>query len=258
MGMTAKEIVRIAWERDLEVTLLCIDGTTWTGHIQSPAIGSTNNFQLKHLGKHRSYSYDFIKTIRFVDEPEDIKNPDEEHDELFTLPRRNVRQGVFVIQEDYDKREQELSELRQTITELRARLTVLESGSEPAERKQCKIFDCSSYTDCCYIPYMNCSKYEPIDDTEDEHDIAKERWGWRPVGTGEGLVRLDELSYLDSPSQKKLQAAAPELADKARALLRGVDHSKRPGENIYPDGYHEMFELLDKLGIKELRTPGAS
>lgn len=74
--------------------------------------------------------------------------------------------------------------------------------------------------------------HEDPRDINEPEDIAKQRWGWRPVGTGKGLVRIDEhdsigfaptSSYIDSPAQKKLQAAAPELADRLREFTNGVD-----------------------------------
>jgi len=90
---------------------------------------------------------------------------------------------------------------------------------------------------------------------DEPEDIAAQRWVWRPVGAGEGLVRIDEdaaLSYVDSPAQKKLQAAAPELADKARALIN-KSQSYKIADALKGD-WIDLMGLLVHLGIPGLQA----
>lgn len=83
---------------------------------------------------------------------------------------------------------------------------------------------------------------------KEPYDIAKERWGWRPVGTGDGLVRIDEvdeLGYVDSPEQKALQAAAPELAD----MMRELTFLETTTEGVSRMIQLKAIRLLRKLGV---------
>ncbi len=41
-----------------------------------------------------------------------------------------------------------------------------------------------------------------------------------------------------------------ELADKAVALLAGIYKAKEVKDCIYPDGFYDMIETLDKAGVK--------
>lgn len=106
-------------------------------------------------------------------------------------------------------------------------------------------------------------KPEPPDE-----DVAKQRWEWVPVGTGEGLVGTDESGefiYVDTPQQRTLQAAAPELADALRMVAEVLKKAWRPierapdasilyewddpGQAIY-DKRHKVYDALKKAGLE--------
>lgn len=93
-----------------------------------------------------------------------------------------------------------------------------------------------------------------------ECDIAKQRWEWVCHERGRGFLNLkvDDgyftiLDFKSTPytktQQVNLLTAAPELADKARALLRGIHKMLGVGA-IKPDGFYDMVEVLDNAGIK--------
>ena len=101
---------------------------------------------------------------------------------------------------------------------------------------------------------------EPVA-AEEPHDIAKERWlvadGGRQIfPKGQPPGKECAVAYAYSPETARLIVAVPELADKARALLKGV--YKMTGTGVKPDGFGDMVEILDNLGIKHCWYEGES
>lgn len=175
--------------------------------------------------------------------------------------------------------------LRSQVAELTERLTVLEADDEPiipttddcGEQKwtyeqtvtgrRWRIYEDNSVEE--YIGEVKTEQYAKdivgnhnqliVCEASDEepYDIASERWNTHPK-SGNGVYGIDcaDLRLVDkldaTDEQMRLMAAAPELADRVRKLMRGIDHRKHPGESIYPDGYILMLELLDKLNIKRI------
>ena len=83
-----------------------------------------------------------------------------------------------------------------------------------------------------------------------EHDIAKERWGWfhgKPTKR-KGLYRGNQLLVIEeyaTDTQKKLVAAAPELAD----MLRQLIHQEVITDSVLVYMVTDAMLLLRGLGV---------
>jgi len=193
--MTIRTKIRIAWEQNKEIEV------TW-GSKPYTCKAIVEQYDMENVlfyfecpeetqQKRQEIRWGRIQDIRFVDEEvgghndewfaEKIKQADAED---------NIKNSIVNLEAACEVMNENLK-LTEENAELRERLTVLEAKEEPEE-------------------------------PDKPHDIASERWAWVPVGDGERLLRTDGIYNgvdVSSSAQKRLQAAAPEIAHAARDLI---------------------------------------
>ena len=237
--MTIRTKIRIAWEQNKEIEV------TW-GSKPYTCKAIVEQYDMENVlfyfecpeetqQKRQEIRWGRIQDIRFVDEEvgghndewfaEKIKQADAED---------NIKNSIVNLEAACEVMNENLK-LTEENAELRERLTVLEAKEEPEERRAggCSQDDCPLHAKCLYKVAENCVyrqkleqvylEYQPIEEEPDKpHDIASERWAWVPVGDGERLLRTDGIYNgvdVSSSAQKRLQAAAPEIAHAARDLI---------------------------------------
>lgn len=256
--MTIKEKARVAWEKDLEVLVVNESDEQRRGYIDSFSASELHiAYTMSDGGS--SIEYVAITDIRFVGEVEEGQGEAVAIGQFaYTEPGagRNVVGLICdsVLVNSVGKLAVHTNWLGgHHIAGMAGRLDMDFTESIFGYHGEAIVYEaliCGEYADLTFT-IDDPQESRQDEETEDQHDIAKERWEWRK--DDDGITRLyhreSAIAYrgMATPEQISVMAAASELADKMRERINNSGQ-----HSAYSDDVKNQIALLRKLGVPDV------